>query len=119
MGGRGASSSKTIKINYKKAVIPKGKTGNYLLNPSNTNNQGKSKLFNSIGYNMKNKSRLEEDLLKGLKDNKAKMQREYNGNKVYQVDMLLGINKKIKFKTIWQEKNNKISFITAMPKERS
>ena len=75
MGGRGASSSKTIKINYKKAIIPKGKTGNYLLNPGNINNQGKSKLFNSIGYNMKNKSRLEEDLINGLKKKKAKLQK--------------------------------------------
>lgn len=116
MGGRGASSGTTNRRlpNYNNAIIPKGKIGNYLVNPSNKNNQGKAKIFNSIGYNMKNKKTLEKDLLKGLKNNNAKSQ----GNNRYEVDMKLGINKKIDFKTIWQVDKKQAKFITAVPKER-
>lgn len=123
MGGRGAGSNKNSIVsrrlpNYKNAVIPKGKIGNYLVNPSNKNNQGKAKLFNSIGYNMKNKERLEKDLLKGLKNNKATLQKQNKDTKIYEVDMKLGINKKVQFKTIWQTKKKETKFVTAVPKER-
>lgn len=123
MGGRGAGSSKNSISsrrlpNYKNAIIPKGKIGNYLVNPSNKNNQGKAKLFNSIGYNMKNKERLEKDLLKGLKNNKATLQKQNKDTKIYEVDMKLGINKKVQFKTIWQTKKKETKFVTAVPKER-
>ena len=119
MGGRGASSGISKRLpNYKNAIIPKDKIGNYLLNPSNKNNQGKAKLFNNIGYNMQNKDRLKEDLLNGIKRNKAKLQRVDNGKKVYEVNMELGINKKICFTTIWQVNNKSTRFITAKPMER-
>lgn len=119
MGGRGASSGKRKRLpNYKNAIIPKGKIGNYLLNPNNKNNQGKAELFNKLGYNMKNKKRLENDLLKGLKNNNAKLQKESKYNKRYEVNMELGINKKIKIKTIWQIDKTNPKFITAVPKDR-
>ena len=119
MGGRGASSGISKRLpNYKNAIIPKDKIGNYLLNPSNKNNQGKAKLFNNIGYNMQNKQRLKEDLLNGIKRNKAILQKENKGIKTYKVDIELGLNKKIQFKTVWQVENKETKFITAMPKER-
>ena len=119
MGGRGASSSISKRLpNYKNAIIPKDKIGNYLLNPSNKNNQGKAKLFNNIGYNMQNKQRLKEDLLNGIKRNKAKLDKETVYGKTYNVYMQLGINKKIKIKTVWKVNNKETRFITAFPEER-
>ena len=94
MGGRGASSSKNKKLpNYKNAIIPKGKIGNYLVNPDNKNNQGKAVIFNKIGYNMKNKTKLEADLIKGLRKNNARLQKEDIHGKHYIVTMELGGDK--------------------------
>jgi len=119
MGGRGASSNLNKRLpNYKNAIISKNKIGNYLLNPSNKNNQGKAQLFNSIGYNMKNKKQLGNDLRSGLRNNKAILQRSNQYGSIYNVYMKLGINKKIEFKTIWEVNKNKTKFVTALPKER-
>lgn len=118
MGGRGARSENKRLPNYRNAEIPKNKIGNYLLNPSNKNNQDKDKLFNSIGYNMQNKAKLKEDILKQLKTSKAKLQKSNGENKYYEVEMKLGVNKKIDFITIWLVDKKTTRFITAKPKER-
>lgn len=119
MGGRGASSSKNKKLpNYKNAIIPKGKIGNYLVNPDNKNNQGKAVIFNKIGYNMKNKTKLEADLIKGLRKNNARLQKEDIHGKHYIVTMELGVNKKIEIDTVWLVNKKQTKFITAKPKER-
>lgn len=120
MGGRGASSGIVNRLpNYKNAVIPQRKLGNYLLNP--TKSKGKSDFFNSIGYNMKNAERLEKDIRKGLENNKALRYNENKfGNRAYEVDMPLGINKKVIVKTAWQvdKGENVPKFVSAYPKEK-
>lgn len=57
--------------NYRHAEILRNKFKNYLLNPSKSN--GKTAFFNSLGYNMKNWKRFENDFRKGLKNNRAEM----------------------------------------------
>lgn len=120
MGGRGAASRIVNRLpNYKNAEIPQRKLGNYLLNP--TKSKGKSDFFNSIGYNMKNAERLEKDIRKGLENNKALSYNENKfGNRAYEVDMALGINKKVTVKTAWQiDKGENIpKFVSAYPKEK-
>ena len=66
---------------------------------------------------MQNKQRLKEDLLNGLKRNKA-IEQKNTKYKRYEVKMKLGVNKKIKVITIWQIDNKKPKFITAFPEER-
>lgn len=120
MGGRGSKSGIISRLpNYKKAVIDQRKTGNYLLNPTKSN--GKSTFFNSIGYNMKNTDRFEKDIREGLESNKAiSYNNDKFGNKAFQVDMLLGIDKKAMVTTAWRIDKGKSEprFISAYPKEK-
>lgn len=105
--------------NYKSAEIPQRKLGNYILNPDKSN--GKSVFFNGIGYNMKNSDRFAQDVRKGLETGKAKVyDKDKDGNTPYQVDMPLGINKKVMVTTAWQIDKGKREprFITAYPAEK-
>lgn len=104
--------------NYRHAEILRNKLKNYLLNPSKSN--GKTAFFNSLGYNMKNWKRFENDIRKGLKNNRAEMviRNKYGHEvKVYNVNMELGINKRAIVLTSWQrDADSKIPrLITAYP----
>lgn len=116
-GSRGAMSGMVIRLpNYKKAKITGDKLKNYLLNPQKGN--GKHNVFNSLGYNMQNFSRLKSDILEGLKNNEAKAySKNKYGNRLYEVVMPLGIGEKHNILTVWQiDKGSKIPrLITAYP----
>lgn len=122
MGGRGASSKIIHRMpNYKNAEIKRNKLKNYLLNPSKSN--GKHKFFNSLGYNMKNYSKLEKDLRKGIANNKAEqiITNKYGHSvKVYNINMSIGLNSKAVVLTNWQtDEGSKIPrFITAYPNNK-
>ena len=120
MGGRGASSGIINRLsNYKNAVISQRKIGNYLLNPTKSN--GKSSFFNEIGYNMKNAKRLEQDIRKGLENNKAMSYHEDKfGNKSFDVNIPLGIGKKVMVTTAWRIDKGSTAprFITAYPRDK-
>lgn len=120
MGGRGAASGIVNRLpNYKNAEIPQRKIGNYLLNPAKSN--GKSAFFNELGYNMKNAKRLEQDIRKGLENNKAMGYHEDKfGNKSFDVNMPLGTGKKVMVTTAWRIDNGNTvpRFITAYPREK-
>lgn len=120
MGGRGASSGIVNRLpNYKRAIIPQRKIGNYLLNPSKSN--GKSDFFNSLGYNMKNAERFEKDIRKGLESNKAmSYHKDKFGNTSFDVNMPLGIGKKVMVTTAWRVDKGSTAprFITAYPREK-
>lgn len=115
MGGRGAASGFVTRLpNYQRAEVLGSKVKNYLLNPNKSN--GKHLFFKSIGYNMKNSHRLEHDIRKGLKTNKAlAFKRNKYGNAAYQVIMELGIGEKVSVLTAWQidKGSNTPRFITA------
>lgn len=99
--------------NYTKAIFPKDKGGNYLLNP--TKEPNKSKLFKSLGYNMKNADRFEADIRSGLAKNKATMFAPTQHGIPAQVVMQLGINKQTEILTAWiiPKGSNIPSFVTA------
>lgn len=113
-GGKRHGKSVSHLKNYKNAEIPTPKLKNYILNP----NKGKDKatLFNNLGYNMGNYERFKDDVRKGLQKNKAiKFETNKYGDTEYQVDMVLGINRKELITTGWViSKGSKIPrFITA------
>lgn len=99
--------------NYTKAIFPKDKGGNYLLNPSKEPN--KSQLFKSLGYNMKNADRFEADIRQGLSKNKATLFDPNQHGTPAQVVMDLGIGKQEKILTAWiiPKGSNIPSFVTA------
>ena len=120
MGGRGASSG--VKNNhrlpnYKNAIIARNKLKNYLLNPKKSD--GKNVFFNSIGYNMKKYKWMERDLRSGIANNKPYEITNRYGNtaRAYNVNMPLGVNKKVIVVTGWRydENSKKPRFITAYP----
>lgn len=99
--------------NYAKAIFPKDKGGNYLLNPSKEPN--KSQLFKSLGYNMKNADRFEADIRAGLAKNRATLFEPTQYGTPAQVVMDLGIGKQEKILTAWiiPKGSNVPSFVTA------
>lgn len=101
--------------NHTNATFPKNKFKNYLLNPSKDAN--KSRVFKSIGYNMKNTNRLIADITDGLKNNKATMYAPNKYGTPAQVEMVLGITKKQKMVTAWMfpKGSNTPRFVTAYP----
>lgn len=120
MGGRGSSSGFVSRLpNYQRAEILHSKIKNYLLNPKKSN--GKYQLFKGLGYTVKNSARLEQDIRRGLKENKA---RQYApnayGHVVYNVSMTLGIGETASILTVWQvdKGSNKPRFITAYKDHR-
>lgn len=120
MGGRGSSSKIVDRLpNHKNAVIPRNKLKNYILNPDK--DPGKSKFFNSIGYNMKNHDRLAQDIREGLRTNRAvSYGKNKYGHEAFEVSMNLGVNDKKETTTGWQiDSGSKIpKFITAYPKKK-
>jgi len=120
MGGRGQNYEIINRLKgYNKAKITNSKLGNYILNP--TKSPGKSKYFFELGYNMKNAKRLQADIKEKLKNNKAlHYGKNEFGDDIYQVNMLLGINKKSMTTTIWAIKpgKNYPEFVTAYHNSR-
>ena len=114
---RGGRTAANRLPNHAKAVFPKEKFKNYLLNP--TKEPNKSRVFKQLGYTMKNDKRLETDIRKGLKENKATVFAPQKFGTPAQVDMVLGIGKQRKIRTAWLIPNgSKIpKFVTAYPAE--
>lgn len=125
MGGRGANykikgSKKSI---AKNAVIVRRKLKDYLLNPAKSN--GKYKIFNKLGYNMKNWKRLEMDLRQGLnkavKEEQLKFIRNNShGESIYNAKVVLGFGKKKdEIVTGWfvKDKKGNLHFSTVIPKK--
>ena len=110
---RGGRTAANRLPNYTKAVFPKDKGGNYLLNP--TKEPNKSKLFKSLGYNMKNANRFEADIRNGLAKNKATLFAPNHHGTEAQVIMDLGITKQTKILTAWiiPKGSSVPSFVTA------
>lgn len=104
--------------NVDTAYIPRRKIGNYLLNPEHRDNQGKAKLLNSLGYTLKNKSKLKGDILREIKKNKAEFQSSTNQGDKYKIEIELGLIKKIKFISIWIVNWKDTRFVTIKPKRR-
>lgn len=87
-------------LNYRHAKIPRSKVSNYLLNPSKS--RGKSEWLASLGYNMKNHARLQEDLRRGLSENRALVSEKNKFGRVhFQVNMTIGVTRKEKVVTGW------------------
>ena len=112
---RGGRTAVTRLPNHANATFPKGKFKNYLLNPSKDPN--KSRVFKSIGYNMKNADRLKMDIMNGLKNSKATMYAPNKYGTPAQVEMVLGITKQQKMVTAWifPKGSNAPRFVTAYP----
>lgn len=101
MGGRGAWSYTTARMrNYRNAVIQRQRVSNYLLNPSKS--RGKAELLRSLGYNMRNQARLQDDIRNGLGRNRARVSETNKyGRTYFQVNMTIGISRKEKVVTGW------------------
>ena len=104
--------------NVDTAYIPRKKIGNYLLNPEHRDNQGKARLLNSLGYTLKNKSKLKRDILREIKKNKAEFQCNTKQGNKYKIEIELGLVKKIKFISIWIVNGKDTRFVTIKPKNR-
>lgn len=122
MGGRGARVKGSGKVIAKKAIIPRNKLKNYLLNP--TKSKGKDAVFRELGYNMSNWKRLVSDIrseLKKAKDSGLLRAGKINkqGERHYNVDLTLGIGKKREILTGWvvKDKSGALNFVTAFPKK--
>lgn len=101
MGGRGSWSRTTARMrNHRNAVIQRSRVSDYLLHPSKSG--GKAEFLRSLGYNMRNQARLQEDIRKGLSENRARVSEvnEY-GRTYFQVNMTIGINRRAKVVTGW------------------
>ena len=86
--------------NYRRAVIARERVSDYLLNPLKS--KGKAAFLKSLGYNMKNQARLQADIRKGLKANKARYTEPNKFGRVhFQVNMVIGLDKQMKVATGW------------------
>lgn len=86
--------------NFKAAIIRRSKVSNYLLNP--TKSKDKAAFLKMLGYNMKNQGRLQKDIREGLKSNKARVSEPNKFGRIhFQVNMTIGISKKVKVVTGW------------------
>ena len=101
MGGRGAWSATTPRMyNYRRAVIRRSRISDYLLNPLKS--KGKAEWLRSLGYNMRNQARLQEDVRGGLRDNRARRSEPNSHGRVhFQVNMVIGISHKELVVTGW------------------
>lgn len=100
MGGRGSASGFVTRLpNHQNATIAERKITEYLLKPGTKHYQD----FIDVGYSANNPEKLRNDILNGLKTNKAlSFEENQHGNRAYQVDMELGITHKKLFRTSWQ-----------------
>lgn len=103
MGGRGAASGiMSSAPNAERATIADGKITKYLLDPAKKHYSE----FIAVGYSKDNPDRLKRDLLAGLRKNPAKVySANVHGNRAIEVDMMLGVTRKEKFRTGWQIDN--------------
>lgn len=113
MGGRGAVSGFVNKVpNADSATIADSKITKFLLDPTKKHYAE----FVAVGYSKDDPERLKRDLLEGLPNSGAKMY-EVNaqGDRSFEVDMILGVTRKAKFRTAWQIDKGSDSprFITA------
>lgn len=101
MGGRGAWSHTAHRLrNHRRAVIRRSKISDYLLNPKKS--EAKARFLHSLGYNMKNQTRLQRDLRAGLRKNRARVSEPNRHGRIhFQVNMEIGLNKKAKVVTGW------------------
>lgn len=126
MGGRGvyslSNSSSNIKVELHSprtvkeadAVVEKAKL-DYLL--SKREKDDKSGYFiNVLGYSKDDPDKLAADLITGLKDKEPiKSEKGYRGRLKETYIMELGVSKKKKTKTIWENDGSRLRLITAMP----
>jgi len=100
MGGRGASSGFVSKIpNAESATIADNKITKFLLDPEKKHYAE----FIAVGYSKDDPERLKRDLLAGLNTSSAKMyEKNSHGDTAFEVDMMLGVTRKAKFRTAWQ-----------------
>lgn len=103
MGGRGAASGITSSVpNAERAIIADGKITQYLLDPAKKHYSE----FTAVGYSKDNPNRLKQDLLDGLRKSPAKVySANAHGSRAFEVDMMLGVTRKEKFRTGWQIDN--------------
>lgn len=100
MGGRGAVSGFVPELpNYQRATIAEAKITKYLLDPERKHYPE----FVAVGYSADNPERLKNDLLDGLRNNRAKAyEPDENGATAFEVDMMLGVTRKARFRTGWR-----------------
>lgn len=101
MGGRGSWSRTTARMrNHRNAVIQRSRVSDYLLNPSKSG--GKAEFLRSLGYNMRNQARLQEDIRKGLSENRARVSEPNRFGRVhFQVNMVIGVSRRARVVTGW------------------
>lgn len=113
MGGRGATSGFVNRVpNADKATIADSKITKFLLDPTKKHYAE----FVAVGYSKDDPERLKRDLLEGLPNSGAKMyEANAHGDRSFEVDMMLGVTRKAKFRTAWQIDRGSDSprFITA------
>ncbi len=113
LGGRGAASGLVNRVpNAGKAIIAEAKITKYLLDPTRVH----YKEFVAVGYSKNNPEQLTKDLSEGLKGNVAvAFEANEHGDRTFNVDMMLGVTRKARFRTAWQidKGNNVPRFITA------
>ncbi len=113
MGGRGAASGFVSKVpNADRAIIADSKITKYLLDPTKAHYRE----FTAVGYSKNNPERLRDDLLEGIKESSAlAFDANEHGNRTFNVDMMLGVTRKARFRTAWQIDKEKDfpRFITA------
>lgn len=101
MGGRGAWSKTLSRAPYYRSPsIRRSKVSDYLLNPKKS--KGRQQWFASLGYNMRNHARLQEDLKGGLRSNRARITEKNSYGTIHvQVNMEIGVNRKELVVTGW------------------
>lgn len=108
--GSGGSSSKVLDksaesgiIHYNSdTVIEDRKITGYLLNPERTH----YKDFVDVGYSKDNPQKLYDDIVSNFNETKAVNHRiNYDEYDTYSVFMELGVDKKARFRTVWEIKN--------------
>lgn len=116
MGGRGSYSVSARMPRFRHAEIARAKVRDYLLSPKKPG--GKAAYFKSLGYTTRNAGRFEQDLLEGLKRNKAFVYTpNKRGDAAISVVMELGITKREKVVTAWsiESGSKNLHLVTAYP----
>lgn len=113
MGGRGAASGFVNSVpNADRATIADNKITRYLLDPTKEHYHE----FIAVGYSENDPERLTKDLLEGVKGSVAlAFEANEHGDRMFNVDMMLGVTQKKRFRTAWQIDKGKSypRFVTA------